>query len=164
MNTIESITRGLNQSAEMLKNTVADFTDAELLTRPCPGANHPLWQLGHLCVAETNLVNGVNPGAVPELPAGFAARFENKKTNHIDDPAQLATKQQVMDLFTKIRAATIASLGKLSEADLDAPAPEKFRARLPKVGDVYALNIAHVMMHLGQIQVARRKLNKPILM
>jgi hypothetical protein len=147
----------------MLKSTVADFTDGELLTRPCPGANHPLWQLGHLCVAETNLVNTVKPGSIPELPAGFAARFENKKTNHVDDPAQLATKQQVMDLFTKIRAATIASLAKLSEADLDAPSPEKFRARLPKVGDVYGLNIGHVMMHLGQIQVARRKLGKPIL-
>jgi hypothetical protein len=163
MNTMESISRGLNNSAEMLKSTVADFTDGELLTRPCPGANHPLWQLGHLCVAETNLVNTVNPGSIPELPAGFAARFENKKTNHVDDPAQLATKQQVMDLFTKIRAATIASLAKLSEADLDAPSPEKFRQRLPKVGDVYALNIGHVMMHLGQIQVARRKLGKPIL-
>ncbi|HMB96660.1 MAG TPA: DinB family protein, partial [Tepidisphaeraceae bacterium] len=118
---------------------------------------------GHLCVAETNLVNTVNPGSIPELPAGFAARFENKKTNHIDDPAKLATKKQLVDLFTKIRQATIASLKKCSETDLDAPTPEKFRQWAPTVGAMFAMQIGHVTMHVGQIQVARRKLNKPIL-
>ena len=57
MNAIELLTRNLNQSAEMLKMTLADFTDEELLTRPVTGANHPLWQVGHLCSAETFLIN-----------------------------------------------------------------------------------------------------------
>ena len=51
----------------------------------------------------------------------------------------------------------------LSEADLDKPAPEKMRKMCPTVGDVMSLQATHVMMHLGQIQVARRKLDKPIL-
>jgi hypothetical protein len=46
-----------------------------MLTRPVPGANHPAWQLGHLIVAETNAVNLVKPGAMPELPAGFGDRI-----------------------------------------------------------------------------------------
>jgi hypothetical protein len=163
MHTIEFLTRSLTGSAEMLKMTIADMSDADLLTRPCPGANHPLWQLGHLCVAETNLMNGVKPGSMPELPAGFAARFENKKTNNIDDPKLLATKQQIVELFAKVRAATIATVQTLSEADLDKPAPEQFRKFFPTMGDLVGLQTTHVMMHLGQIQVARRKLGKPIL-
>ena len=80
MNAIESLVRSQNGALEMMKMTLADFTEAEMLTRTCPGANHPLWQVGHLCVAETNIINGVKPGAMPELPAGFADKFANKKT------------------------------------------------------------------------------------
>ena len=147
----------------MLKMTVADMSDQEMLARPCPAANHPLWQIGHLCVAETNIMNAAKPGCMPELPAGFAERFENKKTNNVDDPAKLATKQQVMDVFTKARAASVAAAKTLAEADLDKPSPERFQKMFPTVGDMVALQTSHVMMHLGQIQVARRKLGKPIL-
>jgi hypothetical protein len=163
MTATELLTRNLTQSAEFMKMTLADFTDAEMLARPCPGANHPLWQIGHLCVAETNLINAIKPGAMPELPAGFADRFANKKTNDVDDPAKLATKQQVMELFAKIREATIACLKTFSEKDLSTSAPEKFRSWAPTVGDIFEMQASHLTMHLGQIQVARRKLGKPIL-
>ncbi len=163
MHSIEFIVRSLNASGEMLKMTLADMSDADLLTRPCPSANHPLWQLGHLCVAETNLLNGFKPNCMPELPSGFADRFANKKTNNIDDPKLLATKQQVVDLFVKTRQATIAAVQTLSESDLDKPAPEQFRKFFATIGDLVNLQTTHVMMHLGQIQVARRKLGKPVL-
>jgi uncharacterized damage-inducible protein DinB len=163
MNAIELITRLLVGSGETLKMTLADFTDAEMLQRPCPGANHPLWQLGHLCVAETNIGNMIKPGSMPELPAGLAGRFENKKTNHVDDPQQLAGKAQLLEVFTKARQATIASLKTFSEADLDAPGPERIRRLAATVGEAFALNAQHVMMHVGQMQAARRKLAKPIL-
>ena len=164
MNAIEIIVREQNTTLEILKTVVADFTDKEMLARPCPGANHPIWQIGHLCVAETNIVNAIKPGAMPELPAGFADKFANKKTNHIDDPKQLATKQQVMDLFIKTHQATMAFTKTLTEADLDKPAPERFVKMMPTVGDLLAMQSWHAMMHIGQIQVARRKLEKPVLM
>jgi DinB superfamily len=163
MNSIELLVRNLKQSEEMLKMTLADFSESDMLQRPVAGANHPLWQLGHLCVAETNLMNSILPGAMPELPAGFADRFANRKTNHIDDPAQLATKAQVVELFGKVRAATIAAISKLTEADLDKPGPEKFRAMFPTLGDIAAAQASHLTMHLGQFQVTRRKLGKAIL-
>lgn len=92
-----------------------------------------------------------------------ADKFANKKTNHIDDPKQLATKQQVVDLFIKTHQAAMAFTKTLTDADLDKPAPESFRKFFPTVGDLMSLQATHVMMHLGQIQVARRKLGKPIL-
>jgi len=164
MNAVEVITHNLNISMGMLNLTIGDMSDAELLQRPVPAANHPLWQLGHLCVAETNIINMIKPGAMPELPSGFADRFQNKKTNHIDDPAQLASKQQVMELLGRAHQAIIAFVKTLSEADLDQPAPERFRKMFPTVGDLMEFQSMHMMMHLGQIQVARRKLGKPVIM
>jgi hypothetical protein len=164
MNAIELLVRSQNSALEMMKSTLADFTDAEMLTRPCSGANHPLWQIGHLCVAETGIGNAIKPGAMPELPAGFKEKFTNdKKTNLVDDPKQLATKQQVVDQFIKTHQAAMALTKTLSESDLDQPSPERFRNFFPTVGDLMALQATHVMMHLGQIQAARRKLGKPIL-
>jgi hypothetical protein len=163
MNTSEYAARGLNASGEFLKMTVADMTDAELLTRPCPSANHPLWQLGHLCSAERGISEQIKPGSMPELPAGFKERFENKKTNDVDDISKLATKQELLDLFTKLRAATIAMVTTMSPADFDQPAPESFKRMCQTVGDVVNLQVTHVMMHVGQFQVARRKVGKPVL-
>ena len=64
-----------------------DLSDADLLTRPVPGANHANWQIGHLIVAETKMM-GACGAAMPELPAGFAERY-NKNTATIDDPTAI---------------------------------------------------------------------------
>src|SRR5271170_7679494 len=45
----------LTRNLEMLRMTLADFSDADMLVRPCPGANHAAWQLGHLTAAETRM-------------------------------------------------------------------------------------------------------------
>lgn len=165
MNAIELLVRNQNMALEMFKMTVADLTDQDMLTRPCPAANHSLWQIGHLCVAETNLLNGVKPGAMPALPAGFAEKFANdKKTNLVDDPKVLGTKQQIVDQFIKTHQAAMAFTKTLTEADLDKPAAEKVRNRMPTVADVVGLQAIHLTMHVGQIQAIRRKLGKPIVM
>jgi hypothetical protein len=163
MNAIEVLVRNVTSSGELLKMTLADMTDADMMTRPCPSANHPMWQLGHLCVAETNLMNMVKPGSMPELPAGFADKFDNRKTNNVDDPAKLATKQQLIDLFIKTRQATVQTIQSLSETDLDKPSPERMAKMFPKIADLVEMQAAHSTMHVGQMQVARRKLGKPIL-
>jgi hypothetical protein len=70
-----------------------------------------------------------------------------------------------MDLFIKTHQAVIAYTKSLTEADLDKPSPERFHARgLTKVADILEMQSWHAMMHIGQIQVARRKLGKPVLM
>ena len=54
-----------------------------------------------LCVAETNIINGGQAGRDAGIAGGFCGKFANKKTNHIDDPKLLATKQQVLNLFIR---------------------------------------------------------------
>ena len=68
MTEIQLLTDLLRRDIEMVKATLADFSDADLLARPCPGANHAAWQLGHLIGAESRMMNAVQEGVVPPLP------------------------------------------------------------------------------------------------
>src|SRR5947207_185738 len=110
------LVQSLNQSLGMLKMTLADMSDAELIQRPVPGANHANWQLGHLIVSEVQ-ISGALGAKMPELPAGFAERY-SKETAKIDDPSKFATKAALLEQFEKVRAATIAFAKSATEAQL----------------------------------------------
>ena len=51
-----------------------DFSDADLLVRPVPAANHSAWQLGHLITSEHEMISALGH-KMPELPAGFVERY-----------------------------------------------------------------------------------------
>jgi hypothetical protein len=152
----------LQRNLGMIQSTLADFSDAEMFIRPCPGANHTAWQLGHLIASEVWMLSGCNASGLPALPAGFADKF-TPKTASIDDPAAFAPKAQLLDLLAKVRAASIQWVNTLTPADMSKPGPEKMRGLCPTVGHVALLLPDHVAMHMGQMQVVRRKLGKPIL-
>jgi hypothetical protein len=104
----------------------------------------------------------VKPDCAPELPAGFAEKFK-KETARNDDPNFFPKKAELLDMFSKVRAATVAWARDLSPADLEKPAPEKLRGWAPTTAHLVAAIPGHVMMHVGQFQVSRRKLGKPVL-
>jgi hypothetical protein len=152
----------LKRNTDMIQMTLADFSDADMLVRPCPGANHSTWQLGHLIGAEFRLASAFQIGSLPELPAGFAEKF-TKETASKDDAAFFPNKATLWDQFLKTRNGTIAWVRTLKPADLEKPSPERFAARIPTLGHVVALIPSHTAMHVGQFQVIRRKLGKPVL-
>lgn len=147
---------------DMLKSHIADFTDQDMLVRPVPNANHTAWQLGHLCVSEGWMINQITPGAIPPPPAGFAEKF-TKETCKIDDPKAFPTKAEILAAFDTTRAAAIAWIKSLTPADLDKPGPEKMRSFVPTIGALVGLLPVHLAMHLGQLQVIRRKLGRPVM-
>ncbi|MCG8451163.1 MAG: DinB family protein [Pirellulales bacterium] len=163
MNAIDAIKNTMTTSTMVLKNYISDLEDSELMKRPGPECNHLAWQLGHLIASECMLLESLQPGAAAELPEGFAAQHD-KETCGEDDPAKFCTKAEYLELFDKVQAATTAALDKLSEADLDGPAPERFREMFPTAGHIYILIATHPMMHAGQFVPVRRALGKPILM
>lgn len=163
MNMIEHLAASLEDNLSFLPMILADFSDSDMLVRPCPPANHAAWQVGHLICSENGLVNDVSGGVMPSLPEGFRERF-TRETSKSDDPARFPTKAVLLDEFVRQRRATVAWVRGLTEADLDRPSPERFRAFIPTVAALVILLPSHVAMHAGQIQVIRRKLGKPVLM
>jgi hypothetical protein len=157
----DAIRTALTGTQQILTMYLQDLSDADLLVRPVPHANHIAWQLGHLIAAERGMGAENLPSVkYPELPAGFAERH-NKETASKD--TGFGTKAEYLDLFNKVRQTSIDALAKLTDADLDKPATGGVARMAPNVGAVMQLMASHAMMHGGQFSVVRRKLGKPVL-
>jgi hypothetical protein len=151
----------LQASIGLLNMHLGDMSDADLLTRPVPGANHANWQLGHLAVAETNMLSmcGI---PMPPLPTGVAEKY-NKEASKSEDTSGFLKKDQLVSLLQTVRNGSLAWTKTATADQLAAPTPEKLRGFAPTCGDLIAMLTAHDAMHMGQIQVIRRRLGKPIL-
>jgi len=163
MNAKDAIRSSTNLSTMVLKTYISDLDDADLMRRPGEGCNHLAWQLGHLISSEVQLLDMVAPGQGIELPDGFAEAHSKEACSN-DDPAGFHGKQSYVELFDKVREASLAAVDAYAENDLDNPAPEQFRSFCPTMGDVFTLIASHPMMHAGQFVTVRRQLGKPILM
>ena len=145
----------------VLSSYVGDFTDAELMRRPGPGCNHVAWQLGHLISSECGLMNQIQAGSAPQLPAGFEEKHAKENTGS-NNPADFQTKQEYLDLANTVHAAVIALLDAYPAEKLDDPSPEHMRGMFPTMGSMFLLIATHSMMHAGQLVPLRRELGKPV--
>jgi hypothetical protein len=159
MNARDAIQYLLNSNQHMLKTFLSDFSDADLMVRPAPNANHVAWQLGHLIASESQLVGMAGATPTP-LPLGFAEKH-SKETASKD--TGFLTKAEYMEVLDKVRAGTQSTLDKLSDADLGKPSTGPMAEWAPTCGSVFLLIANHTMMHAGQFTVTRRKLGKPVL-
>jgi hypothetical protein len=152
----------LHQSIEMAhfltRAYVEDLTDAELLVRAVPGANHIAWQLGHVIGGLRQMLSAIGRQS-PALPEGFAAAY-SRETAALDDPARFATKSEYLSLLDQMKAASLAAVDATPDADLDAPGPEEMREYAPTVGAVLMMLGSHLLMHAGHFVPIRRKLGK----
>ena len=160
MTTAEILADNIKRSKGMTENLLADFTEEQMLYRPAKGANHAMWQLGHLAGSTWGMISGCDPTV--KSPVSDETRFK-KDTAGVDDPAKFPKKAEVMKMFGEAMDAAAAWVGKQSEADLAKPGPEKLKNFAPTVGQVALLLGSHPMMHVGQYTVARRALGKPVL-
>jgi hypothetical protein len=161
MKSTEAIATAFKGTSKILNWYLSDLSDADILVRPVPNANHIAWQLGHVISGEPHLVNmGIPDAKYPELPAGFDEKY-TKETASSD--SGFLTKGQYLDLFHKVREATLAVVARLSDADLDKPVTGRMAEFAPTVGALLMLTANHTMMHAGQFTVVRRKLGKPVL-
>jgi hypothetical protein len=162
MNAKDAIKSALTSTQQILSMYLSDLSDADLLVRPVPKANHIAWQLGHLIAAEIQFGKQI-PGAVfPELPAGFADQHSPAAAS-VDAPKGFGSKESYLGLFNKVREATVAAVGRVPDADLDRPTTGPMAQFAPTLGHLLLLQANHTLMHAGQFTVVRRKLGKPIL-
>jgi hypothetical protein len=162
MNARDVIKQSLQSTQTMLQQYLADLSDEDLLVRPVPAANHIAWQLGHLIACEA-MLGQVVPGATyPEVPAGLMAQADGK-TAKTPPPGGYLKKADYLKWFDKVRAATLANVDRLSDADLDKPTPGDWAQWAPTIGALLVLTSNHTLMHAGQFSVVRRALDKPVL-
>jgi hypothetical protein len=163
VNAKDVIQTALASTKNLVEMYLSDLSDADLLVRPVPGANTIAWQLGHLISSEPHLIRTQFPDApYPELPAGFD-EAHNKEAAAADSPRGFKGKAEYLELFNKVRSATLAALSKLSDADLDRPTQGRMAPFAPTLGAYFILIANHALMHAGQFTVVRRKLGKPVL-
>jgi DinB superfamily len=163
MNGIGAIRTALDGTRFLLNWYVSDFSDADLFVRPVPAANHAAWQLGQVIVGDQYLITSQLPDAdYPELPAGFKETYGAEGAKK-DGPEGFLTKAEFLSLFDRVRSATIATLGKLSDADLDRPSTGDLAQFAPTLGHIFIMASNHTLMHAGQFTVIRRALGKPVL-
>ena len=162
MNAKDAIRSSTNLSNLVINTYISDLDDADLMRRPGVGCNHLAWQLGHIIASEVHLLESVAPGQGIKLPDGFAEAHSKDQCNN-DDPAGFLDKTTYVELFARVRTASMAGLDAYAEADLDKPSPTDFRDFCPTMGDMFMLIATHPLMHAGQFAVVRRQLGKPIL-
>ena len=153
MNARDAIKLSIDMGKMISLGYLSDLTDEEMMKRPCTGCNHIIWQVGHLIGSEHQMIENVAPGIMPELPAGFADKYTSE-TSKSDNPGDFHTKAQLMELFEKVRAATMAALEKMSDADFDKPTGVEYA---PTVGSIFEIQGSHWLMHSGQWAVVRRQ-------
>ena len=163
MSGCEVVVVALESTLATLEMFVGDFTDADLLVRPVPGANHAAWQLGNVIGGDPFLVTAELPGVeYPALPDGFL-ELHGGKGSKIDADAGFLTKDVYLALLRDVRAVTVAAVRELDDADLNKPSSEKMRWAGPTLCHVLLFAAQHTMQHAGQFTVIRRKLGKPVL-
>ena len=133
-----------------------DLSDEDLTRRPAENASNIAWQLGHLIASEHSLINAVCPDSMPALPDGFAEKY-TKDTAGSDDPAAFETKERYFELLDEQRAGALAALEKLSDEELESPAPESLQMLGATVGAIFTGLSMHTVMHAGQWTIVRRQ-------
>ena len=159
MDSRTAIKLGIDAGDMIAMGYLADLTDQELMRRPHPACNHLNWQLGHLIASENQMGNQAIPNSMPPLPNGFAEKY-SKETATSDNPAQFSNKAELMQVYQQQRAATLATLAKLSDSDFDKPTGVDYA---PTIGAMFSMHGSHWLMHAGQWVIVRRQLGKPAL-
>src|SRR5215472_15610268 len=163
MNASSAIQTTLASTQNIFNMYLADLSDADLLVRPAPGANHIAWQLGHLVAAEVLLAQPQFPDVeYPALSPGFMTQY-GKEGASDDDRFHFLGKKEYLDMFKDVRELTKTKAAKLADADLDRPTKGDMAKFAPTLGALLLALSNHTLMHAGQFTVVRRKLGKPIL-
>jgi hypothetical protein len=162
MDLMQLIAKDIADTLAMMKQHLADFSDADMLVRPVPSANHANWQVGHLLGFEAMVANLIGAKDVPGLPENFKSQY-NSEAAKSDDPAKFMKKDELFALFDKTHAAIVKRVAAFTPEDIAKPVPAPLCEWVPTFGDLAVKLPIHTVMHVGQIQVIRRKLGRKIM-
>ena len=138
-----------------LANLLEDFPADRWLYQPFAGANHALWNVGHLGVVARNMAARLRGEPVPNDQWGEL--FGKGSTPQTDGAAGLPVAE-VLEFSAKSRASFIEAIRTVPEARFADEVPENVRSIAPTFGRLVAVMAAHAALHVGQFAVLRKSL------
>lgn len=162
MSTVDYIRDTIVASGNLVMALVDDLADAPLQVPTSRGGNPPLWILGHLAYAESNIVEHIirgNENPLLDWKPVFGAGQEPSVELDV-----YPKWSDVRDRFDEVRRGTLAYVDGLTDGDLAQPTvncPEGRESFFGTVGSCLRVISLHPMMHYGQLADARRMLGRP---
>lgn len=156
MESIELIRDNLIKSQERVLARVEEMRDHCLVPPTPKGGGPTLWILGHLAYIEGLVIRGFMLGE-PNPLAEWEQVFDGAEVP--GDFAPYPPFDEVLAKCREMRAATVALLEPLTEADLDresAKIPEGYEDMFGTYRRCFQLVADHWYMHRGQLADARR--------
>lgn len=140
-----------------------DIPEEEMLTAPFPGANPPVWILGHLAICTDSAARLL--GLQRECPREWHVRF-GPGSKPAELAAPLPTKGELLEALKKGHERVAAAAPTADPQAMGQPQefPILQGRPLKTIGHVVAhLMSTHEAFHVAQLSACRRKLGKPAL-
>ena len=156
----------LSRARWLTEKQLEDFKQpSDWVYRPTSQANHALWIIGHLALADNMFASMFREGTAKK-PEGFDDCFwfgsECK-----DDVAAYPPIEEVQTYYRERRQNLMNVLNEVTDDELNAAAPGENEpspiAGAPNKGHAFLFAAAHEAGHTGQLSVCRRGLGNELL-
>lgn len=153
-----NIVYSLNMSRKMLEDVIGELKSTEdWVAQPCDKANHALWVIGHIALADNMFACRVQ-GKEVEMPAGWGELFWFGSEVH-SDASKYPPVEDVLAYFRERRENLMKVVDEMDESVLLGPAPsEGMFADAPNLAQLLIFAAYHEGIHSGQATVAHRSL------
>lgn len=138
-------------NTDLFRNALRDVSASQAAER-VRGGNPMAFLAAHLLDARCCLSGLL--GAPVENPVGDALR-DARSADDVDTLPSLGT---VLAEWDRVSPHLEAALASATAAQLDAPSPQRFPVRDPRLGAAVAFLLQHESYHLGQLALLRRQL------
>ncbi len=140
------------------KNTLAfaeDVPDDKLCWQPFAGANHVLWNLGHLASSDDWAVTVLDPSA--KMDERYMKVFGSGSTPS-PDPKAYPSRSEVLGCLAQAHGRFLAAIERQSEADLALATAAELKDFAPTRMALLFAMACHEGTHQGQILACRKAL------
>jgi len=159
----QNILYSIKQSRQLLDGLVAKMnSDSDWMYQAHPTANHPLWVIGHIGLADNMFLEKID-ASKSKKPEGWDDLFWFG-SEISDDRSKYPDPKEVVAYYQERRETLLEELEKIDDEFLTNPTPEEgMFADAPNMAQLFFFAAFHEGLHTGQFTIASRGLgNDPL--
>ena len=146
----------LGFARQITTSLFGDIPQDQQTFQPLPGANHALWIIGHVGVADAFFLKEAAGQETKDLDRWLSLFFMGSKP--MPRAADYPPLAEIRGLFDGSRERLITWAGSLSESQLDAPLPDSIKDFGASHAHLLGNLAVHEGLHAGQLTVIRKAL------